>query len=76
MSSDDGPIVKEVTGKPLGSVNGGLAATEKLVATGALPRPRAPLPARSTAPCRYCSVYPATYTQLATRTLAPKPERS
>eukprot|EP01046_Picozoa_sp_COSAG06_P013692 COSAG06_NODE_833_length_12029_cov_38.339868_9_plen_71_part_00 len=37
MSSDDGPIVKEVTGKPLGSVNGGLAATEKLVATGALP---------------------------------------
>ena len=74
MSSDDGPIVKEVTGKPLGSVNGGLAATEKLVATGALPR--APLPARSTAPCRYCSVYPATDTQLATRTLAPKPERS
>jgi len=74
MSGDDGPIVKEVTGKPLGSVNGGLAATEKLVATGALPR--APLPARSTAPCRYCSVYPATDTQRATRTLAPKPERS
>ena len=33
MSSDD-PVVKEVPGKPLGSVGGGLAATEKLVATG------------------------------------------
>ena len=28
------PPVKEVLGVPLGSVNGGLAATEKLVATG------------------------------------------
>ena len=33
MSSDD-PVVKEVPGKPLGSVGGGLAATEKPVATG------------------------------------------
>ena len=49
------PAVKEEMGTPLGSVNGGLAATEKLVATGdpCVPAPLTPTPPHPTSPLLY-----------------------